>query len=327
MLHCKSAMKSAAVCAILSLAMCLGVYAQPGTITREPLATVNGTAISGSDLEREAAFLTAEMNRRNYPLGAGQLADLHDQLIRNLIDRELLYQQATAREIKISPHWVDREWNDMQMHLGGKAALQAFMQNSGFSRDQMNERIRKGLIVQRLLKRDVFRSIRVSEAEMQAFYNRHSNFFNREEQVRARHVMIAVPDWDNQAAREQALDRIRALEIKIRQGMQLGALALEYSDCPSKTRGGDLGYFSRNQMIQSFSDAAFELQPGEISQVVETRFGYHLIEVVDRQPPSRMVYKNVRDKIELTLRRNKEKAAAEAYLNRLKQKARIATAN
>lgn len=318
-----NAIKYNAICLFLSLAACLSVWAQPGTRGSEPLTTVNGIAITRNDLNMEAAFLAAEMNWRNYPLDSNQLADLHDQLVQNLIERELLYQEATAKDIRISPRWVDREWGEIQTHLGGKTEMKAFMAHSGFTRGQMKERIRKGLIVHRLLKRKVFRSIRVSEAEMQAFYNRHPEFFKRDEQIRARHLLIAVPDWDDEAGREQALSRILALEKQIREGMPLGALALENSDCPSNSRGGDLGYFTRNQMIQAFSDAAFALQPGEVSQVVETRFGYHLIELIDRQPPSQMAYKNVRDNIELALRRNKEKAAADAYLSRLKRKARI----
>ncbi len=319
-----NAIRYNAVWLFLSLAVCLNAWAQPGTTGSVPLAKVNGIAITRNDLNMEAAFLAAKMNRRNYPLGSNQPADLHRQLVQNLIERELLFQEATARDIRISPRWVDREWGEIQTHLGGKARMKAFMANNGFTRDQMKERIRKGLIVHRLLKREVFRSIRVSEAEMQAFYNRHPEFFKRDEQIRARHLLIAVPDWKDEAGREQALNRILALEKQIREGMPLGAVALGNSDCPSSKRGGDLGYFTRNQMIQAFSDAAFALQPGDVSQVVETRFGYHLIELIDRQPPSQMAYKNVRDKIELTLRRNKEKAAADAYLRRLKHKARIA---
>jgi parvulin-like peptidyl-prolyl isomerase len=319
----KYKIKLAAAGVIFSLAVCLNAWAQSGQSLQKPLAMVNEVAITQNDLDMETGLLEVEMSLRNYPLGDRQLADLRNQLIGNLVDRELLYQQATSRDIEISAHWVNREWDEMKTQLGGEAAVRTYLERTGWTWEQMESRIRKGLIVRRLLRREVFRGIRVSEAEMQAFYSRHPEFFNREEQVRARHLMIAVPDWDNESGRQQALNRIQALEQKIREGADLGALAIAHSDCPSRSRGGDLGYFIRSQMIQPFSEAAFALQPGQISQAVKTRFGYHLIEVIDRQPPSRMAYKNVRDKIELTLRRNKEKAAAETYLSRLKQKARI----
>lgn len=319
----KNIIKVTAVWTFFFMISCLNAWAQSES-TQKPLAIVNGVAITPNDLQMEADLLKVEMSQRNYPIGDSQLADLRSQLIQNVIERELLYQQATSREIQINPRWVNREWDEMQTQLGRAATVNTYLKRAGLSKDQMESRIRKGLIVRRLLRREVLRSIRVSEAEMQAFYSRHPEFFNREEQVRARHLLIAVPNWDNEAERARALSRIQALEQRIREGANIGSLAIEHSDCPSKSRGGDLGYFARTQMIQPFAEAAFALQAGEISQVIQTRFGYHLVELIDRRPPSRMAYKNVRDKIELTLRRNKEKAAAETYVNRLKQKSQIA---
>jgi parvulin-like peptidyl-prolyl isomerase len=76
-------------------------------------------------------------------------------------------------------------------------------------------------------------------------------------------------------------------------------------------------------LVPAFADAAFSLKPGEISDIVETQYGYHLIQLVDRIPAATMAYRNARTKIERTLRRNKEKAAAEAYLARLRKKSII----
>ena len=114
-----------------------------------------------------------------------------------------------------------------------------------------------------------------------------------------------------------------SLYKRIKDGARLEDLAREYSTCPSKSKGGDLGYLRRNQMITAFADAAFALQPGEVSDIIETHLGYHLIQMVDRIPASQMAYRQAREKIERTLRRNKEKKAADAYLARLKKKAAI----
>jgi parvulin-like peptidyl-prolyl isomerase len=188
---------------------------------------------------------------------------------------------------------------------------------------QLKERIKKGLIIRRLIRRDVLRRIKVTESEMQAFYHRYPEFFRQDEQARARHILIEVHNMNSEEQREAALAKIRALQTRLEQGAEFAVLALEYSNCPSKNQGGDVGYFTRNQMVAAFSDAAFDLQPGEISDIVTTRYGYHLIQLIDRKPPSQMAYKTVRTKIERTLRRNKEQEKIDTYLAGLKRKAAI----
>lgn len=287
------------------------------------LALVNSVPITTQDLDQERRQLQAEMEMRNRPISDHQADVLNDQLLDNLIDRELLYQQAQQKKLQVRSQWVDRALGELKAQLGSSRSYRNYLADTGLSEAQLKESIHKGLVVRRLLRRDVMRRVKVSEAEMQAFYRRHPDYFRRGEQVRARHILIAFSDKQDGKKRDEALSRIRAIQDKLRQGSNFAALALEYSDCPSKSRGGDLGYFERDQMVRAFSDVAFSMQPGQISDIVETRFGFHLIQVLDRRPPSQIAYKNVREKIERTLRRNKEKAAAKTYIAALKRQATI----
>ena len=184
-------------------------------------------------------------------------------------------------------------------------------------------RIKKGLIVRRLLRRDVIRSIKVSEAEMQAFYRNFPDFFQRQEKLRIRHIMISVNDPSDVSKRGDALVRIQSIQNKVLGGENFAALALEYSNDSSKHNGGDLGYLERGQIIGPLADAADTLEPGQVSEIVETRLGYHLVQLVDRIPSSQMAYRNARTKIERTIRRNKENTATKAYMARLRRQADI----
>lgn len=298
--------------------------AQQGSAGRQPVATVNGVDIKKSDLESEFRQLRMEMEFRNRSLPEAKIAALRHQLEETLIERELLYQKALERDLRVRARWVERALDELEHRLKNHAmSMQDFLAALDSSEEALRKRIRKGLIVQRVLRRDVLRRIKVSEIEMQNYYQRHPEYFKRKEQVRARHILIAVPHHASEEKRKQALLQIQALARQLAQGADFGVLALEYSDCPSKSRGGDLGYFTREQMIREIGEAAFQLQPGELSEVITTRYGYHLVEVLDRKPPSPMPYRYVRDKIERTLRRNKEKSAAKSYLAALKKKAAI----
>jgi parvulin-like peptidyl-prolyl isomerase len=287
------------------------------------LAVVNEVTITPQDLTVEAAQLKAEMQFRNRPLSNGQLSRLRKQLIENLIDRELLYQQAQQRNIKIRKRWVDLAQKELKNQLGGKAAYQSFLEKTGMTENMLHDRIQKGLIVRRLLRREVIRQIKVSEAEMQAFYREHPEYFQRKEQIRVRHILIAFGDENDTVKRGNALLRIQSIQLMLHENADFASLALEHSDDPSKVRGGDIGYLERQQLVGDFADAAFALEPGEVSDIVETRFGYHLIKAIDRISPSRMAYRSARAKIERTLRRNKEKKATEAYLKKQRRRASI----
>jgi peptidyl-prolyl cis-trans isomerase C len=308
--------------AVAAIAMfcCLPCHAQ---IVSRPPVIVNSVPITSQDIKQEAAIIAAAMQQRNLKWTKKQILDLGDEIAGMLIDRELLYQRAQQRNIKIRSPWIERALLELKTEIGSATAFDAYLKKTELNEERLKARIQKGLIVKRLLHRDVLSRIKVSEAEMQAFFRRYPDYFIRKDEIRVRQIFIAFPDGDDISARGAALLRIQSIQDRLRAGEDFAVLALEYSDDPSKARGGDLGYLERNQMIGSCADAAFALEPGQVSDIVETRFGYHLIKMVDRIPSSRMSYRNARAKIERTLRRNKEQAATTAYLAELKKQAVI----
>jgi peptidyl-prolyl cis-trans isomerase C len=321
-------MRSVPLCNWFLMALmtaCLCTIAPSAAVTADDvLAVVNETRITRQDLAQEMSLLSAEMRHRNTALSARRLARLRRQLVDNLIARELLYQQAQQKKIQIRSRWVDRAVIDLKNELKTKSVgYETYLEEAHISEDTLKERIRKGLIIRRLLRRDVIRQIKVSEAEMQAFYRNHPEYFQRREQIRVQQIMVAFDNKGKRTSRGDALLRIQTIQNKLKQGGNFAALALDYSEDNSRTRGGDLGYLQRDQMLTTFADAAFSLKPGQVSDIVETHLGYHLIKMVDRIPSSQMAYRNTRSKIERTLRRNKENRATDTYLSRLKRLAAI----
>ena len=298
-------------------APCLGQPAQ------KPRAVVNKAPITQQDVIQETAIIASDIQIRNLAWTKRQISRLSHQILDTLIDRELLFQRARERKIEIRPRWIERALMDLKAKIGSASAFNAYLKRVDMNEEQLKARIKKGLIIRRLMRRDILRRIKVSEAEMQAFFRRHPDFFIHKDQVRIRQIFVAFPEEGDTSERGSALLRIQAIQDRLREGADFAALALEYSDDPSKVRGGDLGYLERTQLIPSFAEAAFALNPGEISDIVETRLGYHLIKMEDRIPGSHMAYRYARTKIERTLRRNKEQAATAAYLSRLRSQAEI----
>ncbi len=124
---------------------------------------------------------------------------------------------------------------------------------------------------------------------------------------------------------EKGQKRIEIAKIhqKLKDGQDFAALAREHSQGPSAENGGDLGYFGRGQMVKPFEDAAFALKPGEVSDIVETRFGYHLIKVFDKQPEGIMAYAEVKERLTEHLKAQRIDQEARNYIDTLKKDAKI----
>ena len=310
---------------LLTVALILVWNATPslGQSVQDPLVLVNDVPITHQDVMEEAAIIAADIQLRNLLWTTEQIGELGDQVLETLIDRELLYQRAQQRSIEIRSQWIERALLDLKAKVGNATAFDDYLRSISLTEEQLKERIKKGLIVRRLMRRDVLRQIKVSEAEMQAFFRKHPEFFVHKDQIRVRQIFVAFPSGGDISARGEALLRIQSIQDRLRDGDDFAALALQYSEDPSSAKGGDLGYLERTQLLPSFAEAAFALQPGEISDIVESRSGYHLIKMVDRIPSSQMAYRNTRTKIERTLRRNKEITAAADYLAKLRSQATI----
>jgi peptidyl-prolyl cis-trans isomerase C len=179
------------------------------------------------------------------------------------------------------------------------------------------------LAIRKLLYDQIGGKSTVSEKESRAHYDSNLESFKKPEQVRASHILIKVDPGADEAKKAEARTKIESLQAKLKNGEDFGALAKEYSEGPSAPKGGDLGFFGRGQMVKPFEETAFTMKPGQVSGIVETRFGYHLIMVTERTPESTLSYEEVKDRLEQYLKQQKAQETIAAYVETLKGKAKI----
>ncbi len=179
------------------------------------------------------------------------------------------------------------------------------------------------------------KDITVSDADIKQYYDANKEKFKVPEQVRARHILIKVSAKATDEEKKKAKEKINELRQRAEKGEDFAKLASEYSDdLGTKKRGGDTDYFARGKMVKPFENAAFSLKPGAISDIVETKFGYHIIKVEDHKEARTMgleeVKASIRDylKNELKIPRQvefvltaKEKAGVEIFEDRITGKA------
>lgn len=172
--------------------------------------------------------------------------------------------------------------------------------------DQL-EAIKKEMLTQTAITR-VLSGISVTEEDAKKYYDENSAQFLQNENVNASHILVATE--------EEAKD----VKAKLAEGMAFEEAATQYSSCPSKENGGNLGNFSKGMMVPEFENVAFDLPVGVISEPVKTQFGYHIIKVLSKQPASPMSFEEVKESIMQQLRQQKESEKYVSFTKDLEKK-------
>ncbi len=146
--------------------------------------------------------------------------------------------------------------------------------------------------------------IKVSEEKIKSYYEYDIDTYSEPKKVKARHILFKLDESAQEEKAKEVKEKAQSVLKEAREGKDFAELAKKYSDGPTKTKGGDLGYFSSGQMVKPFEDAAFKMKAGEISDLVRTNFGFHIIKVEDVKEAASKTFEEVRDQIEKTLVQN-----------------------
>jgi len=163
----------------------------------------------------------------------------------------------------------------------------------------------------------------VSEEDIQKYYEANKERFSLKESVRARHILIKTNKTMTEADREAAKKKLQDILDQIKNGADFAELAAQYSeDTATNINGGDLDFFSRGRMVSQFEDTAFSLNPGEVSGIIETAYGYHIIKVEERRPETAKPLSEVKNMIVKTLELDKKKEYVDQYIVKAMEAAR-----
>jgi peptidyl-prolyl cis-trans isomerase C len=207
--------------------------------------------------------------------------------------------------------------------------LKALVEASGQSFEQWKQQMQfeKRLAYQKLFESKFNSEVNVTEEDARQYYMENPQQFEIPEQVRASHILIkpVTSDPNVKPAVVEAAAKTKAEELlkQIKDGADFAELAKANSSCPSSVRGGDLGFFSRGRMVPAFEEAAFALKVGQVSDVVETNFGFHIIKVTDRKDASTKTFEEVKDNLIAMLTGQRQAKLAEQYIESLKAEANI----
>ncbi len=301
-----------------------GKAASPGDA---PMAVVNGEPITKAEFDRA---LSAYMRRFRQMTGGmhGMVKEPNEQMkaevLQQLVDRMLLWQEARKNLPEDLDARVDRELEAIKGRFPDERSFQQALDAENLTMEALKGLIRQQLAVQNYVETQIQPGVKVSEEEVRRFYEENQDKFTSPEQVRASHILIRVAPSASEEEKDRARKRVAEIRERALKGEDFAELARKHSEDPgSATNGGDLGFFTRDRMVKPFADAAFALKAGEISDVVETRFGYHVIKVTDRKEATRHGFDDVKEQIQGYLEARALDRAIRAKVDELRKTAEI----
>lgn len=278
------------------------------------VAKVNAKEILQSDVDFIINTFVLPQLQAQYQvqeIPAEQRALVEQNIINQLITQNLLLQIAAKSNITADEEVVNQQFEAVKQ------------QRPDLATDRLKGLIQADFVIQKLLQQEVVSKVTVTDEETQEFYDGRKDQFNEPEQVQASHILVMVKSEATQEEKDAAREKIEAILAQVKAGEDFAELAKEHSDCPSKEKGGDLGFFAQGQMVKPFEDAAFALSDGEISDVVETQYGYHLIKVTGRKSQRQIPFDEVKDQIEQSLLKQKTDTEVNNWITELRADATI----
>lgn len=283
------------------------------------LARVNGEAVSKADFDR----LIKNLELRQ-PVPAERRDEVYRRALDQLVTYTVLSQETRARKIDVTDAEVESGIQQMRAQFqNNDDAFKKALDARGMTLEKLKSDTRIDISINKMVEAEVAAAAPPSETAVREFYDKNPDKFKQEEAVRASHILFRVEENADAATKKKAMDEAQNVLKQARAGADFAELAKKHSADGSAQQGGDLNFFTRGQMVGPFDQAAFALKPGEISDVVTTQFGYHIIKVTDRRPASTVPYEQVSERIKEYLIDQQKQQKADAFIQSLKQKAKI----
>jgi len=268
----------------LILLMALITYYLTVTKADNYVAKINGEKITQSELNKEL------------------VSQYGTDVLSTLITNKVIELEAVKKKITVSDKVIQAELDDLQNSYGGKEAFEAALESNAMTLQDAKDNIKTYLTTTKLIEP----TIDITEKELKTYFKENKDNFSQEEQVQASHILVE----DKETAKE--------VEKKIKKGEDFAELASEYStDTASASNGGNLDYFGKGVMDESFEKAAFSMKADEISDPIKTDYGYHIIKVTGKKAAKEATFENSKDDVKTALMNEKINANYSTWLSSL----------
>lgn len=312
------------VTAVMVLALSCVVNSDAASQKEGFAAKVNNIGIKSATLDAAVNNFIENQKMFGITVKDEEKGKLKNDILNELVSAELLYQASQKAGLGDLNKDVDTQLESIKKGFGSDEEFQKVLKERGIGIKDLREDVKKGIYINAYLEKRVFSNLSpITEDEKKQEYEVNKDKLNVPEEVKASHILIKVGEKATPEEKQKAKEKIESLKTRVMSGEDFAKLAKENSEDGSASNGGDLGYFRRGDMVKPFEDAAFSLEKDQISPVVETQFGYHIIKAIDKKAAHTLTYEEVSKDIEKFLMNKHKRDEVNKTVESLKKSAKI----
>ncbi|MBI3378331.1 MAG: peptidylprolyl isomerase [Nitrospirae bacterium] len=283
------------------------------------VAFVNGAGITRAELDMEINRLAPqELYHRS--ISPEKQKEMEKKAIENLIDAELFYIEAKRQDLKVDNSELEKSISSVKASYPSTKAFKDALKKSGMTMPVFEEKVRKNLVVEKLIEKEV--KVSLTDNDLEEYYKKNTEKFKEPEAVRLGYVYVKINPSEPDG-RKKAKERAKEAYSKIKSGSDFAQIAQTYSHDMSRVKGGDVGFVHRGMMPQDIEKAAFSLKVGQLSEIIETDIGFHILKVEEKRASRQVSFKEVKDKLKKELTESMQKNRLESLIKRLRENAKI----
>ena len=320
MISLKKLTKASFILSLL-LPLVFGSLSVHARVLDKVAAKVNSEIITLSAIEERAELL-----RQKYvgaPISISE-QDLLKDALNMIIEERLQIQEGKKYGFIVDEYAIDAAVEDIKKKNNlADGQLQEMLKREGRTLESYKNNIRDQILVSKITQFEIGNRVKVSEKSIIKYYKKNQKDFWEEGKVRARHILFISERGSSENRRRAKLRQAKKVLSEIRKGSEFSKLAIKYSEDVSASSGGDVGFVKRGKMVREFEEVVFSLKPGQISDIVETEYGYHIIKVDEVLPGKTLTLKDVKNRIHKILSMQKQKQVYDDWINELKKSAFI----
>ena len=292
----------------------------------QELATVNGKKITSADIERALRMRYGpSLDQMPAEQRANSIKQVTPRMTEELISRNLLLEAAKAAKTKTNAEELKTTLEQIKGSLPPTVKFEDYIKKMGHNEKSFEAEVAEELLINFHVQ-EILSTVKApTDAELKKHYEENKESFNSKESITASHILLKTDPGSDEKVKSGKLKAIQKLREQLitAKGVGFDKLAKEHSDCPSSARGGDLGSFGRGQMVPAFEKAAFTQKIGDVGEIVETQFGYHLIKVTKKSTAGQRKFEDVKEEISRQLDAPKRQKTMQEYIASLESKAKI----
>jgi len=291
---------------------------------RKVVATVNGSPVYEDQLEPGVQEGLKKYKKYGMRKETPALINrLQKKTLSKVVDHELLYQESRKVPVKDLDKKVDEKLKKMKRKYQTDERFENHLKRNGQTLEGLTASIREGIYIEEYLQLQGIADPAIPDKSIREFYDGNPESYFRKESIKVSHILIKLGENPGPEEKEKAFKKAQEIRKEIVAGADFAEMAKKYSECNSASGGGSLRYINKGYMPEEFDKVAFSLEKDTVSEVVETKFGYHIILVTDKIDEGITPYEEVKDFIKKFLQEDESKKLLDAHLVKLREKATI----